>query len=200
MDYVGPEMPMPLKLAFANRWLLKPLILKEYTKTDGGNALVRTTGVTTIINGGVKENVIPNKVEAKVNFRILPGETIQQVLDYVQQAVNDNRVIITKGEANEPSATTSSNNWGFSLIQKTASQVYPDAIVTPFLMLGSTDSKHFADLTDQTYRFFPNRMSEAGLGTIHGINERIRIPSYMETIEFYRQLITQFNQVDKTNN
>ena len=190
MDYVGPEMPMPMKIVFANRWLLKPLVLNEYTKTEEGNAMVRTTGVTTVINAGVKENVIPNKVSAKVNFRILPGETIKDVEEHVKNAVNDQRVEIKIGEANEPSKTTSSDEWGFKLLQQTTSEVFPDAIVAPFLMLGSTDSKHFADLTDQTYRFFPARMNGEGVGTIHGINERIRISSYMETIKFYEQLLT----------
>ena len=84
IDYLAAEMPGALKVVFANKWLFKGLILSEYEKTDAGNALVRTTGVTTVMNAGLQDNVIPTKVSAKINFRILPGQTCAQVLQKVE--------------------------------------------------------------------------------------------------------------------
>ncbi|MDB5281519.1 MAG: hypothetical protein JWO06_594 [Bacteroidota bacterium] len=197
LDYLGPEMPMPVKVVFANRWLFKSVIISQYTKTDEGNALVRTTGVTTVINGGGKENVIPNKVTAKVNFRILPGQTPAEVMAKMKSVINDDRVEIVAGEMTEPSGVTSSDAWGFKAIQKTSAEIFPDAYVAPFLMLGSTDSKHFSKVTDQTYRFFPARMDNDLLGTIHGIDERIKMPTYLEAIEFYQQLLINLQSEPK---
>jgi carboxypeptidase PM20D1 len=193
MDYIGPEMQGALKVFFANRWLFKPVILSKYTESKEGNALVRTTSVTTIMNAGVKENVIPSRVNAKINFRILPGESCASVLKHVKEVINDERVLITPGEKYEPSAVTASAQWGFNALQTTVAAVFPDALVAPFLMLGSTDSKHFSDLTNQTYRFFPVRMDRESLGSIHGINERIKVSSYMESIAFYEQLINNLD-------
>ncbi len=189
LDYVGPEMEMPLKIVFANRWLFKQLILNEYEKSAEGRAMLRTTQVATVMNAGVKENVIPAKVSAKVNFRILTDEASKQVIQRTKAVIDDERVKITASEVYEPSKNSSSNTYGFQLIQKTAAEVFPDAIVSPFLMLGSTDSKHFQDITENTYRFFPVRMNQDQLGTIHGINERIGVKDYMETISFYENMM-----------
>ncbi|MCX6198756.1 MAG: M20/M25/M40 family metallo-hydrolase [Bacteroidetes bacterium] len=189
MNFVGPEMPFPLKTVFANKWLFEPLILNEYEKSAEGQALLRTTSALTILNAGLKENVIPSLVNAKINFRILPDESSAKVQERITQIVNDKRVIITRGEVYEPSHQSATNTIGFTLLQKTCAQVFPDAIVSPFLMLGSTDSKHFQDLTDNTYRFFPVRMDADLLETIHGINERIGVKDYMETIAFYETFI-----------
>ncbi len=191
LDFVGPEMKSPFNAVFANRWLFKPLILNEYEKSAEGFALLRTTNVTTVFNAGIKENVIPTLVEAKVNYRILTGETVAQVVEKAGITIGDNRVKIKVGEIYEPSRNSPSTTYGFQLIQQTCAEVFPDAIVTPFLMLGSTDSKHFQDLTENTYRYFPCRFDKELLGTVHGINERIGVKDYMETIAFYETLLTK---------
>lgn len=189
LNFVGPEMPSPLKIVFANRWLFNPLILKEYEKSDEGRALLRTTQVTTVMNAGLKENVIPSLVTAKVNYRVLNDETVEQVIDRARKIINDTAVHITPGEVYQPSKNSSSATYGFKLIQQTSADVFPDAIVSPFLMLGSTDSKHFQDITDNTYRFLPVRMNSEILGGIHGIDERVGVKEYMESIAFYETLL-----------
>ncbi len=125
IKYIGPQMPVAQKIIFANAWLFRPLILSVYEKNGEGNAMVRTTGVTTVINAGIKENVIPSLATAKVNFRILPGETAAQVEKRVRKAINDPRVTITKGEVFEPSKMGTADAWGFRLLQKTTSEVFP---------------------------------------------------------------------------
>jgi len=199
IDYLASEMPMPSKLVFANKWLFNGLILSVYSKTDAGNALIRTTGVTTVMNAGLQDNVIPSKVSAKINFRILPGQTTNDVVARVKEVIHDERVHISPIDVAEPSQSTSADTWGFKLLQKTSAEVFPDVVVAPSLMLGSTDSKHFSDVTDATYRFFPNRMDNEAIGSIHGINERIKIPYFMETIRFYENLLGNLQTFSATN-
>jgi len=199
IDYLASEMPMPLKLIFANKWLFKGLILSEYAKTDAGNALVRTTGVTTVMNAGLQDNVVPTRVSAKINFRILPGQSTAELLEKVTAIVHDKRVQILPVERAEPSQSTLTDTWGFGVLQKTSAEVFPDVVVAPALMIGSTDSKHFADVTDATYRFFPTRMDDLAIGSIHGINERIKISYYMETIRFYETLLGNLQEVIVAN-
>ena len=199
IDYLAYEMPMPLKMVFANKWLFKNIILSEYARSDAGNALVRTTGVATVINAGLQDNVIPAKVSAKINFRILPGQTAEQVEQKVEHIINDKRVHLSAFEKVEPSATTPAAAWGFGLLQKTSAEVFPEVVVAPSLMIGATDSKHFAGLTDETYRFFPTRMDNEAIGSIHGINERIKIPYFMETIRFYETLFNNMQTFSAEN-
>lgn len=123
--YMGPEIPLYAKAIFANNWLFKNLILKIYTGSSSGNALVRTTTAPTIITAGIKDNVIPAKAEAIVNFRILPGETSADVLQHLTRVISDQRVKITALEGfNEPSPTSPVNVAGFKVISATIRQVF----------------------------------------------------------------------------
>ena len=190
IDYVGPEMGMPLKAVFANKWLFKGLILDEYQKSVEGNATVRTTGVPTVLHAGIKENVVPSEASAKVNFRILQGETTADVIKKVKDIIQNDTVKITPfGVVFEPSKNSSPERYGFKLIQNTTAKIFPDACVAPFLLIGSTDSKHFEQVAENAYRYLPVRMDGEELSKIHGVNERIAVSAHMECIAFYETLI-----------
>ncbi len=195
IQHIGPELKFPLKSVFANQWLLDGVILNEYQKGIEGNAMIRTTGATTVLHAGVKENLIPSEAKAKVNFRILQGETSAGVLKKIHEVIdNDTVVVKTIGTVFEPSPNSSSTGFGWKILQKTTAQVYPDAVVAPLLMLGGTDSRHFYNLTKDVYRFMPTRMTGEQLATLHGVNERIKVDDYMGMITFYETLIKNLNK------
>ncbi|MBP7390290.1 MAG: M20/M25/M40 family metallo-hydrolase [Chitinophagales bacterium] len=188
--YVGPEMPQPLKIVFANNWLFKPVILKVYEGSAEGNAMIRTTGVPTIFDAGVKENLIPGSASVKVNFRILSGQTSKEIKEKVRNIVKDERVqIIEMNNTFEPSKTTAVSSYGFQLMQRACAEVFPDAVAAPFLDIGSTDSKHFDKLGGDVLRFLPVRMDNEILGTFHGVNERVKVQDFMQTIAFYEYIM-----------
>ena len=190
IEYVGPEMGMPLKAVFANKWLFKGMILDEYQKSVEGNAMVRTTGVPTVLHAGIKENVVPSEATAKVNFRVLQGETTADVITKVKDIIkNDSVKIKPFGVVFEPSKNSSPNGYGFKLLQTTTAKIFPDACVAPFLLIGSTDSKHFEAVAENAYRYLPVRMDSEELSKIHGVNERISIVAHMECIAFYETLL-----------
>jgi len=190
ITYAGPEMKMPYKLVFANTWLFKPLILKAYQEISAeGNALTRSTFAITILEAGIKENLIPGVASAKVNFRILTGEQVNTVLKQVKKVIDDDRVKIDVIRPIEPSPVTNTDTYGFRLIQEVSASVFPDAVFSPFLMLGGTDSKHFENISASLIRCQPVRMDAEQLRTVHGVNERIGIHDFMEMIAFYEELI-----------
>lgn len=192
IDFVGPEMKMPLKIVFANKWLFKSLIMNEYQKSIEGNAMIRTTGVPTVLNAGMKENVIPAEATAKVNFRILQGETSEDVIKKVKEIIQNDTVKIKPfGVTFEPSKNADVTAEGFKTIQRSIARVFPDAKVSPFLMIGSTDSKHFEKLAENIYRFLPVRMDKEEVAKIHGVNERISLQAHMESIAFYETFIKE---------
>ena len=59
----------------SNLWLFAPLVQRELAKSAGTNAMLRTTTALTIVHAGNKDNVLPGRAEATVNFRLLPGDT-----------------------------------------------------------------------------------------------------------------------------
>lgn len=190
LDYVGPEMPFTTKLAFANQWLLKSIILNTYQKSNSGNATVRTTTAPTIFKSGVKENVLPPRADAVINFRILPGETTQDVLAHIEKTVSDSRVKIHEPlYSNEAAEVSDIHSVGFMQIEKTARQVFPQTLVAPSLMLGATDVKQYAIISKNLFRFMPVPFDSEDLSRLHGNNERISIKAFKNCIRFYRQLI-----------
>lgn len=189
-EYLGPEMSPVLKMVFANRWLTKSLIQREYEKTAGGYAQFHTTIAPTILHSGFKENVLPTVARAAINFRILPGETTGSVLQSILNLITDKRVKITPRTATmgEASGISSTETKGFQIIAKTIRQLNPDIAVSPFLLTGGTDSKYYSDISENIYRYVPSRL----LG-FHDINERIAISDYKGAIAFYYQLIKNLN-------
>jgi carboxypeptidase PM20D1 len=190
-DYVGPEMNYGMRLVFANRWLFNPLIKKKLDASDATRATMHTTMAATIFQSGNKDNVLPIKAVAQLNFRILPGESVHSTKEYVQKVINDPRVHIDILDefSFEPSMISDTSSNEFRTIQKTVSEVFPNVIFAPYLVLGATDSKHYRHLTKNCYRFIPIRLTNDDLSRIHGTNERILISSYYDCIRFYHQLL-----------
>jgi carboxypeptidase PM20D1 len=189
--YIGPEMPFYARAIFANKWILKGVLLNIYQGSGSGNALVRTTTAPTIIQAGIKDNVIPTKAEAVINFRILPGESSLDVLNHIEKVVNDKRVKVVPfpGGASEPAPVSPSDTQGFLNIFTSILQVYPEAAVAPTMMLGASDSKHFIVVTKNIYRFAPIIVNSQDMARIHGLNERTGIEDFKKGISFYYRLI-----------
>jgi carboxypeptidase PM20D1 len=195
-EFVGPEMPFGMKLIFANTWLFSPLIINQFKKVSSMNASIRTTLAPTIIRAGNKENVLPQMATAKVNFRLYPGDSIDYVIAHVKRTINNPRVQIkaANDDFNEASSVSNVNSQGFKLLERSVRQVFTDTIVAPFLLVGGTDTKHYSDICDDIFRFFPMQLTSEDLRRIHGTNERIGVDNYGEIIKFYIQMIRNSNQ------
>lgn len=191
LEHVGPEMPFGKRLVMANLWLFGPLVVRKLAESPGTNAGVRTTTAATVIGGGVKENVLPASARAVVNFRILPGDRIESVVAHAREAVADPRVKINRlgAFAAEPSAVSGTDTAGFQTVRRTIRQLFPDTLVAPALVLGATDSRHYARLTTDIYRFSPMRVRREDVERIHGTNERISVKDYAACVKFYHQLM-----------
>lgn len=190
LEYLGPEMPFVNKMAFSNRTIFEKMIIGVYESSASSNALVRTTTSPTIFNSGVKDNIIPLTANATVNFRIITGSSIAEVKDHVRQVIDDERITITEGNFNnEPSKVSATDAAGFRFIHQTITEVFPETLVSPYMVLAATDARHFDQISDQIYRFLPIRMNKSNIKSIHGLNERIAVSDFENSVHFYSQLI-----------
>jgi carboxypeptidase PM20D1 len=187
IDYLGPEMKFPNNMAFANQWLFKSLIIKSLDKVPPTRAMIHTTGVTTILDAGVKDNVVPTIATATVNFRLLPGDSAKVVIQKVKEIIKDDRVEvkIKNALANEATSSFSADGLGFQKIHKIVKQTYDNIIVTPFLLIGGTDSRYFSKISDNIVKFSPV-MDPVGF---HTYDEQVSLDSYQHSIWFFEQLI-----------
>lgn len=192
LEYAGGSAALPMRAVFKNMWLFSPVVKYILESAPDTNATLRTTAAATIINAGTKDNVMPSHARAVVNFRLLPGDTVAGVTEYVRKVIDDPRVKlvpITGEPPSEPSPQSSPDSPNFKLIQKTVAQVYPEAVVAPFVFVGATDSKYYSELTKDTYRFAPLLTTPEDVARFHGTNERVGIDNFAKSIDFYAQLI-----------
>lgn len=189
--HIAPEMSFGPRFAFANPWLTRPLLERALSSAPSTNASLRTTTAITIVNAGVKDNVLPATATATVNFRILPGDSRASVLAHVRSVVDDPRVEVSPRElgASEPSPTSSSRSASYVALARTVREVFPGVVVAPALFLGATDARHYVELADDVYRFLPVPLTAADLTRIHGKDERVRVSDLAGAVRFYRRFI-----------
>ncbi|VTU21139.1 Succinyl-diaminopimelate desuccinylase [Variovorax sp. SRS16] len=187
---LAPEMHGANRVFMSNLWLFGPLVRHELEKSASTSAVLRTTTALTIVRAGNKDNVLPGRAEAAVNFRILPGDTLASVQEHIRKTVDDPAITIKAYPGNaEPTPVASSTSDSYRMLQTTVQQTFPDAIVVPGLYIAASDSRHFVDIADSVYRFEPVRARPEDLGRFHGTNERVSIANYVEMIQFYHQLL-----------
>jgi carboxypeptidase PM20D1 len=171
------------------------LVKRELEKSKGSNAFTRTTTALTVVHAGNKVNVVPAHAEAFVNFRMLPGDTQQEVIEHAHSVVGNAAVKIERsGFASDASPISSTASPSYRLMNATIREVFPGTVVAPGLMVAATDSRHMLPIADHVYRFSPVRVKEKDLSRFHGTDERISIENYSEMIAFYHRLITSASQ------
>lgn len=188
---LAPEMPWTARIAIAGLPLLAPLIKRRLEKTPSGAATLRTTTAVTMIESGIKDNVLPHEAIATLNCRILPGEDSMSVMRRIREVVADRRVQISISGRfhSEPPPVARVDAPGYQLVKRTIAELAPDAVVAPCLVLGGTDSRHYTRLTPCVYRFGAIRITAEDLASIHGKNEKISLDNCQLLIKFYTKLI-----------
>jgi len=195
-DTLAPEMSGFSRVALSNLWLFGPLVQRQLEAAGSTNAMLRTTTALTIVNAGNKDNVLPGRAEATVNFRILPGDTREGVLQHVGATVGrivpaQQLQVSTLPGAKEASKVAPTGSAQYRLLGQTIREVFPDALVAPGLMVAGTDSIHYEPIADHIFKFSPIRANSEDLKRFHGTNERLSVKNYADAIRFYHRLIGQ---------
>ena len=188
LAYIGPEMKFGLRLVLANLWLFGPLFRLIFKSTRAGNALLRTTAAVTILEGGSEPNVLPRKASAVINYRIAPGESVQELLDHVRKAVGE-KIGIEPLVTTEPSKISPVDGSGFKTIERAVYAIFPEAVTVPYIVMGGTDAIRYEPLCDQIYRFTPMLISQDDLERMHGTNERLSLENVESGVRFYVELL-----------
>ncbi len=193
-EKIAAEMDFGHRLIFRNLWLFEPLVISQMTASAGTNAAVRTTAAPTILRAGDRENVLPRQAVATVNFRIHPRESIDEVLEYLDETVATEHISVEPvGEMQaEPSPLARLEGPGYEALERAFFTVYPDIALAPNMLTALSDSRHFTDLTSDVYRFHPITVTERDLERIHGVDERIAVDDFENLIQYYGALLRQW--------
>ncbi len=189
-DTLGRHSSFGYRIIFANLWLFSPL-LDLFGRLSGGslNALLRTSCAFTVMKGSDANNVIPPKASVTANLRIINGETIQTVTEHLRKCVDKQGVKVEVIGGGDPCKISNINDEAWNRLSETVRSCWPEAIVAPYLMYAASDSRHYAAISDNVYRFSVIEMSKEQLNTIHGNDEYITLQQLELMVEFYIKLI-----------
>lgn len=190
-ERIGFATPLSSRLPLANLWLLSPVVKSVLLSKPSSAAGARTTTAVTMLQGSNKSNVLPTVASAVVNFRILPGDSVETIRQHLIRVINNPLVQLESQMANEASAVSSTESLGFKLIESTIRRLDSNILVSPYLVQGATDSRHFQGLSDNIYRFMMVSLNPTTLKQFHGINEQISVKDYLQAIQFYYAIVKQ---------
>jgi len=189
LESMAPHLEQPNRFFFGNLWLTGGVVADRMSEDPMTNSFVRTTAALTMFNAGVKENVVPQRAEAKVNFRLLPGDTPESVVSFITKVVNDPQIEITNDQWDNVPEVSDYSGGGFTVISKAISSVYPDAVIVPSLLVATTDTRHYIDVSDNQCRFQGVLVASSQASSVHGTNEYVDVESYGNAIAIARQMM-----------
>jgi carboxypeptidase PM20D1 len=194
LDHLAPELPFPARMVLANRWFFGPLLGYGFSRVPELDAFQRTTTAVTMFEAGVKENVLPTRARAVVNFRIHPRDRVETVAEHVRRTIDDERIEVQVGlrtPTREPSAVSPSDSDAFRSLARAVRSVFPSARVVPYLVVGGTDSRHYEPLSPNVFRFYPFELGRETARLIHGTDEHISVENLARGVRFYVQLLRE---------
>ena len=189
-DTLGRHSTFLYRMIFANLWCFG-WVLDLLGKTGGGemNALLRTTVAFTQMEGSSARNVIPPEAKMVANMRLNPADTVDGALAYLRKTVGNEAVEVTALESFEPSRVSRTDCAGWDKVAAAVAENWPGCIVSPYLMVQCSESRHYGRISDKVYRFSAMDLTAQERATIHGNNERIRLETICKAVSFYIRLM-----------
>jgi len=190
-EAIGADMPFGSRLAMSNLWLLSPLVVRNVLSDKDSAAGVRTTTAATMASGSPKSNILPTRATGVINFRILPGETVQTVRQRVVGLIDDPRVEVEAEYGTDPSPVSPTESRGYGIIARNVRAMDGSALVAPYMVRGGTDARFFYALSPNVYRFMPIPVDADTVRHVHGIDEHVSAEDYLEAVRFYYNVIRE---------
>jgi acetylornithine deacetylase/succinyl-diaminopimelate desuccinylase-like protein len=157
------------------------------------NSMLRDSISPTILQAGIRQNVIPAEARAVLNIRLLPGNMVSPLLAKLQTLVNDPEIRFeVQPNAGETAPSSSVTSELYNTISQEAKAQFPGAVALPEMSAGATDSVPLRLRNVQAYGLLPFPMSESDLGRKHADDERIPIESFRKGIDFLYGVVSDF--------
>lgn len=157
------------------------------------DALLHTTICVTMAQGAKQPNVIPAHVSATISARVLPGETGEEILAYIQQYLSGG-IKVRQLAGIDPVHEDTPDSDEYRLVEKTIKEVYgDDVMVIPELMLFATDSRHYKDIAKHVFLFSGYEQDETW-GPMHGVNEKIPAAALPAARDFFKAILKNYNK------
>ena len=158
------------------------------------NSMMRDTIAPTMLQAGVRANVIPSEARANLNVRLLPGDSIQELIANLTKLVNDKQIKFElAADPGSPAPPSSLDTELYRSISKVSNSFFPNAAIAPFMSTGATDSSQLRLHNVQAYGLLPFPITEADVLRMHADDERLSVDSFRKGVEFYYRVVYDFS-------
>ncbi|MBQ8433647.1 MAG: M20/M25/M40 family metallo-hydrolase [Clostridia bacterium] len=189
---MGDAFPFGLKLVSKTIGLTGGLVASIASgKLAGrkGAMIFKTTMAFTTTGGGKVSNAIPDEAYVTANIRFLQGDTSEKCFAKLTKLASKFDLEMQVIKFREASPVVDVNGEGYKLFESVAKQVYPQAVIAPFLMFAGTDCRHLQPIAKHAIRCTPILMTFSQLDAMHGNNENLTYTALDKCIEFFKNLI-----------
>lgn len=167
----------------------EPRAIEHFSRVSAAaRAMVNSAAVVTMLEAGHTENALPETATAIVNLRISVGDTVDDALARLRAAVGDG-VELRLLTASEPSPVSPSAGPMWDALVASIRHVYGEVRVSPYVNNGGTDSRNYTGICSTVYRWSPCHMTLEERGSLHAIDEHLRVSSFVDGCTFYRHFI-----------
>ena len=190
---MAPDMAFPFRLLFGNLWLFGPLLKRVIPKVSGqAGALLHTTCAFTMAQGSDAPNVIPTEASVTANLRFMVHQGREASLQALEKLANKYGLRMEVLYACDCSPVVDVHSAGYAYIRQCVREVFPEAGIAPYVMLGGTDAKHYAKVCDCALRFAPTALTPQQLASMHARNENLSVDALARAVAFYRRVLTGY--------
>jgi acetylornithine deacetylase/succinyl-diaminopimelate desuccinylase-like protein len=164
-------------------------ITRLWNRNPAWNAMLRTTCIATMIDGGHAPNAQPQHVKTNVNCRILPGVSVDSITQTLKDVVADEHVAITPSAepvviGPPPPLTTHM----LDPVRKLAQTLWPGVAIVPTMATGATDGRFLNAAGIPTYGL-SGIFHDAEGSHAHGLNEHLRVRSLLDGRRFLYEIV-----------
>jgi acetylornithine deacetylase/succinyl-diaminopimelate desuccinylase-like protein len=157
------------------------------------NAMMRTTCVATMLDGGHAPNALPQRAAATISCRIMQGTTPEQVQTALQGALNDPQIAVEIVRRRDGSNAPPLTRAIMAPVERAAARMWPGVPIVPTMTAGATDGRYLNTAGIPTYGM-SGMFAVPGENNAHGLNEKIRVQSLFEGRDFLEAIVRDYSR------
>jgi acetylornithine deacetylase/succinyl-diaminopimelate desuccinylase-like protein len=152
------------------------------------NAMMRTTCVATMLEGGHATNALPQLAAANVNCRLLPDDSVDRVVKELKRVIADDQVAVTITTNEGASPASPLRPDVMKAFDRITDILWPGVVTVPTMAVGGSDGRYLRIAGIPTYGvqgFFQDRDDVRA----HGRDERMLVRSFYEGQTFLYEFV-----------
>lgn len=193
LSRMAPAFPFGLRFILGNLWLFRPLVkVLMPAVSPFGEAIMATTCCFTMMEGSGAANVIPKEPYLIANLRTTSFQGCDASLAVLWKYAKKYDLKLEVLLRRDASPISNIHSAEYAYLEGCIRQHFPGVGVTPFVIMGGTDCRHFHALSENALRFCPVPMTSTQSASCHAVDENVDIASLCEGVRFYKHFIENY--------